>query len=219
MGDRDKRGLPADLHRMLATKEGPDLDKAVQLALGDVKVLRELLDGIVSKKETYRYNCYKVLLRISESQPQALYPEWDHFVELFGSDNSYHRCASINIIANLVSIVEERRFEQVFDQYFALLDDEKMIPAVYVAQSAGKIARAKSHLQAGITERLLRIDETHHAEGRKDLIKGAAIESFGEYCEGSPDRERMLAFAERQLECSSPKTRKIAKKFLDRHGK
>lgn len=211
--------LTADWHEMLADREHPSLEEAMQLALANGKALKVLLDGVVSKDDTYRYNCFKVLLQISEEHPLILYPEWDYFVGLLGSSNSYHRSIGLQIIANLTKVDDETRFDGIFDQYFGLLDDEKVVTARYLAQSAGRIVRAKPHLQARITEKLLEIDRTHHAQGRKDLIKADIIQSFEEFFEDSRDKEEILAFVEEQLGCSSPKTRKAAKAFFSKYSK
>jgi hypothetical protein len=211
--------LAADLYRLLGDKEHPSLEKAMQLALTDGKALKVLLDGVVSKDDAYRYNCFKVLFQISENQPLVLYPEWGYFVELLRSSNAYHRSTALQLVANLTGVDEENRFEDIFDQYFDLLNDEKVMTTRYLARSAGRIARAKPHLQARITEGLLGIDGTHHAPGRKDLIKADIIQSFEEFFEDAGDKERILAFVEKQLGCSSPKTRKAAKAFLNKYGK
>jgi hypothetical protein len=219
--EENSTGKPAtNLHKMLGDKEHPSLEKAVQLALADGKVLKGILDGIVAKDDAYRYNCFKVLLQISENQPLVLYPEWGYFVELLESSNAYHRSTALQLVANLTSVDEENRFEDIFDQYFDLLNDEKVMTARYLARSAGRIAISKPHLQARITERLLGIDGTHHAQGRKDLIKADIIQSFEEFFEDAGDKEEILAFVENQLGCSSPKTRKAAKAFLNnKYGK
>ena len=216
MKDNNVEKLAADLHNILADKDHPSLDEATQWALADEIALKQILDGLVSKDDAYRYNCFKVLLQISEDQPLVLYPKWDYFVELLGSSNAYHRSAALQLIANLTSVDEENKFEDIFDPYFDLLDDEKIIVTRYLVQNAGTIARAKPSLRTRIVERLLGIDETHHKH--KDLIKGDAIQSFEEFFEDYPDRERILGFVEQQLECSSPKARKAAKAFLDKHG-
>ncbi|MFB0534155.1 MAG: hypothetical protein ACETWR_04130 [Anaerolineae bacterium] len=215
MEDSSTEKLAADLHEALADKEHPNLQKAMQLALADEKILKGILDGIVSKDEVYRYNCFKVLVQISESQPLVLYPEWDYFIALLDSSNAYHRSIAVQILANLTPADAQYRFEAIFDRYFDLLDDEKIIVTRSLVQSAGTIARAKPSLQARIVERLLGIDETHHKH--KDLIKGDAIQSFQVFFEDYPDKERILGFVEQQLQCSSPKTRKTAKAFLDEH--
>ena len=216
MEDNSTEKLAADLHEALADKENPSLEEAMQLALANGKALKVLLDGVVSKDDTYRYNCFKVLLQISEDHPLILYPEWDYFIALLDSSNAYHRSIAVQILANLTPVDAQRRFEAIFGRYFDLLDDEKIIVTRSLVQSAGTIARAKPSLQARIVERLLGIDETHHKH--KDLIKADAIQSFEAFFEDYPDKERILGFVEQQLECSSPKTRKAAKAFLNKHS-
>ena len=216
MEDNSTEKLAADLHEALADKENPRLEEAMQLALASGKALKVLLDGVVSKDDTYRYNCFKVLLQISEDHPLILYPEWDYFIALLDSSNAYHRSIAVQILANLTPVDAQRRFEAIFGRYFDLLDDEKIIVTRSLVQSAGTIARAKPSLQARIVERLLGIDETHHKH--KDLIKADAIQSFEAFFEDYPDKERILGFVEQQLECSSPKTRKAAKAFLNKHS-
>lgn len=180
--------------------------------------LRALLNGLISKEDAYRYNCFEALLQISEDRPRVLVPEWDRFVELMGSGNAFHRSIALRLMANLTGADDEGRFEGLFDEYFGLLDDEKVMVARYLAQSASQIARRKPHLREKIAEKLLDIDRTHHAEGRKALIKADAVEFFETFFEDLPDKERVLAFVEAMLTCSSPKARKAAKAFLNRHG-
>jgi hypothetical protein len=207
----------ADVLRTLANEKDADLEEATQLAMTDGEALQEMLKGIVSKQDVYRYNCFKVLLQISEKEPAILYPEWDYFVGLLDSSNSYHRSISLRIIANLTRVDTEKTFDDIFDPYFDLLDDEKVITARYLAGSAAAIARHKPYLQSRITKRLLGIDNTHHEEGRKDLIKGDIIQTLETLFEDSAANEEILAFVEAQRESSSPRTRKIAKAFLKKH--
>ena len=185
--------------------------------------LKALVDGLVSKEDAYRYNCFEALLQISEDRPRVLYHEWDRFVELMGSGNAFHRSMALRLMANLTGADEEGRFEDLFDDYFGLLDDEKVMVARHLVQSAGQIARRKPHLREKIAEKLLDIDgrrtsRTHHAEGRKALIKADAVEFFETFFEELPDKERVLAFVESMLAGSSPKARKAGKAFLNKHG-
>ena len=210
--------MAATLRQLLAHKQQPGLEQATRMALSDRDVMDQILAGAVSKDDVYRYNCFQVLYRLSEQQPETLYPEWDYFVGLLDSDNAYHRSIGAQLLANLTEADVEDRFEGIFDRCFALLDDDKIVPARQFAQHVGQIARAKPHLRARITERLLAVDETHHTESRKDLLKGDVITAFGEFFADSPDQERILDFVEQQLTCSSPKTRQEARAFLKRHS-
>ena len=143
-----------------------------------------------------------------------MFPQWDYFVELLKSDNSFSQYPAVHIIAALVEADEEGRFDAIFDTYYSLLDDESVMIAGHVAGVSEKIARAKPRLRARITEKLLGIDATHFEQERKDLIKAYAIESFDAYFEEAENREEIIAFVKAQLNCASPKTKKMAKKFL-----
>lgn len=203
-------GVPA----ILAGKEGTALDQVVRLAMADDSLLQQLLDGTLSTLDAVRYNCFKALLAIAEDHPQRLYPKWDHLTGLLGSKNSNHRSIAVCLLARLAPADNEGRFEPIFDPFFDLLDDDSLVTARYLAQNAGRIAGAKPHLQAAVTERLLDIDATHHPSGRKELIKADIIHSFGEYFETSADQEGIRAFVESQVPSSSPKTRAAAKGWL-----
>ena len=199
-------------------KKSIDVESVAKEAMKDDNVLAELLDGILSKKETIRYNSFKVLLLISEEHPELLCPKWDFFVGLLESDNTSHKYIAIYIIASLTRLDKENNFEKIFDKYYNLLDDKSIIPAGHVAGNSGKIARARPELQTKITDKLLSIDETHHEPERRELIKGYAIESFSEYVEEAKNKREIIEFVKKQLNSRSPRTRKKAKEFLEKWG-
>lgn len=107
----------------------------------------------------------------------------------------------------------------MFEKYFSQMDERSFIPAAYVARSSGTIARAKPKLQNKITDKLLRIDETHHDPQRRDLVKSDIIAAFDEYFEDAEDKEKIIEFVKGQLDCDSPKTRKVAARFLEKWGR
>ena len=186
------------------------------MALKDEKVLQELLDGVLSKKDAVRYGSFKALNVLSEKHPERLYGKWDFFVDLMRSDNTHRKYIAIYIIANLTKADAENKFEKLFDTYYGLLGDKSVIPAAHVAVNSGKIALAKPGLQAEITNRLLDIDNT--VQRHKDLVKASAIEAFDAYFEQSGDKMRIIEFVKAQLNCESPKTRKKAKEFLKKRA-
>lgn len=183
-------------------------------ALKDEKILSGLLGNLKTKNETVRYNSSKVLNFLSEKNPEVLYPQWDYFVELLSTDHTYWKLSVIPLLANLAGIDKENKFDAIFETFFGLLNDRSVIPAVWVAANSGKIAKTKPGLRTRITCELLNVDQTHHDPERRDLIKAGAIESFAEYYEEAADKKKILEFVRNQLECRSPKTRKLAKEFL-----
>jgi hypothetical protein len=203
----------------LYEKKGEYLDQVKEIAMADTEILNEILQGLKSKNEIFRYNCYKVIFQISKTHSQLLYPKWDYFFDLLESPNAYHRMSAINIISYLTSADTGKKFDLVFDRYFQFLDDGSMIVARYLALSAGIIAKNKPYLAEKIMEKLLEIENTHHEEGRKDLIKHDIIQSFSVLFEQIAEKEKTLSFVEKQLNSSSPKTRKTAKAFLNKFRK
>jgi len=191
-----------------------DLEGLAQQAREDQEFLPKLVEGLSDKQERVGYNCLRALLLVADERPELIYSYWETFVELLRSENTYFKLRGANLIAAIIGADTENRFEQVFDQYYDLLDDKSVITASYIAGNSGRIARAKPGLQSRITRRLLSIDETHHPPERRDLLKGFAVEAFGQYFEESDHKTEILEFVTAQLESKSPKTRKLAKSFL-----
>jgi hypothetical protein len=210
---KGKRVIRPDL-----SKKDLSVEKAVEFALKEKDFLAELLENLMSKRETIRFNSSKVLNRLSERRPEALYSHWDHFVGLLRSDHLYWKLSAIPIIANLTRVDGQRRFEKIFGDYYGLLEDRSFISAVFVARNSGTILLAKPGLQARIVNRLLKIDRAPHDPERRDLVKGAVIESFSVGFEDLKARKRIVEFVRNQLTCRSPKTRKTAAEFLKRKG-
>jgi len=53
------------------------IENLVKKALEDEMILSVVLKGILSKKDTIRYNSFKVLEFISEEYPKMLYQKWE----------------------------------------------------------------------------------------------------------------------------------------------
>lgn len=190
------------------------IESIAKNAAEDPHVLSALLDGILSKKDAVRYGNFKALFLLSQEHPEVLFPKWDFFVNMLDSENTYHRCIAVRIIANLIKADSEMRFEKIFDRYYSLLDDPSVVTANYLAAVSGKITLMKPRLQTEITKKLLSIDETHHTTQRRDLIKSYIITSFKEYFQKSDDKPEILEFVKKQLSAKSPKTVGTAKQFL-----
>ena len=95
-----------------------DIEAVAKLALADEKVMMDLLANLVAKNEKIRFNSFNALMRLADKQPTILYPKWDAFVDLLVSKNSYHQYIAIFLIANLVQIDLEKKFERIFDKYY-----------------------------------------------------------------------------------------------------
>jgi hypothetical protein len=179
-------------------------------------LIPQYLDGLSSKNETYRYNCFKVLNIVSEKKPALLYSHWDFFENHLRSKNNYHKIAAVIIIANLTFVDNEERFENLFDDFYINLQSEKTITPIYVIKSSWKIVNSKPHLEKKITDILLDIEKIH-AGKQIELVKSAVIESFSNFFNNSKNKDKIINFVKKQLDSESPKTRKTAKDFLKKY--
>jgi hypothetical protein len=205
-----------NFHKILEEKASDKLNKVYDLAISDRNFLKELMDGLSSGNETYRYNCYKVIQTLSEEVPLKLYSEWDFFHELMRSNNAFYQMMGVTILAYLTVVDSDEKFDEMIDEYFALLDGRSLVTARYVAKGAGIIAQVKPALQEKITKWLLRSEKTHHKN--HGLIVCDAIESLDAYFSEIENKEKIIRFVKRHLHSDSPKTAKRAKEFLSRHA-
>jgi hypothetical protein len=181
-------------------------------------LIKQYLEGFLSKNETYRYNCFKVIFIVSEENPDILYSYWEFFENHLRSKNNYHKMSAVLIIANLTSVDKEKKFEKLFDEFYGYLKSKKTITSIYIVKSSGKIAKSKPHLMNKITKILLNIEKIHPGK-QIELVKSAVIESFSDYFEKIENKKEVIAFVKKQTNSDSPKTRKIAKDFLNKYGK
>lgn len=207
----------AAILEMMHDVRDTDIEMVVEGIQKDTSLFQQVMDGLASKDEMFRYNCFKTILHLSQHKPELVYSEWDRFQEQLDSDNAFIRAQGVHLLASLAAYDNQNRFEQVFEQYFGLLGDTSLSVTRYVAQNAAMIVRAKPHLQQRITEKLLDIDRVAFNPERIALIKSDILQSFDEYFELLDDKPRILAFAETVLVGDSPKARKAGKSFLKKY--
>ena len=193
-------------------------DRIAELALDDEGLLRELLKGISpeTKKASLREQSSKAILFMAETWPEALLPHWAYFVGLLTCDNGFSKYVALYVVADLTPAAQPGLFEKAFDVYFGLLDDKSVMVASHAARNAGRLAKARPALESRITRRLLALGKAHHAGSRQDLVKGYVIEALDDYMEQAHDKAGILAFVKQQVDCASPKTRRLAKAFLQK---
>jgi hypothetical protein len=200
---------------VLNTKS-PELAQLVQRAAADGKLFEALFAGLEAKNETYRYNCYKVVYQVACEQPQAVYPYWDRLASLLDSDNALRRAAAVYLLPRLLSVDSGHRFDAVLPRYLALLADESIVAARYVAQNAAAVAALRPDLQERVVAALLAVRETPHTESRRDLLVSDVLEALNALYPRLGEQEQTAAarLARDYLACSSPRTRKVAKALL-----
>jgi hypothetical protein len=191
------------------------VEEAARKAPLDPAILDELVKGLLAKEDAQRYECYKVMLLVSERQPAEVYGYWKQFEEILVSSNSNFQSIAVQMLANLAAVDSASRFRAIFETYFSILGGEKTVTAAFLAANAWKIVLARPELSSQVTEKLLNIDKVHKGK-QNDLEKGHAIESFSHYFDqaGEADRTKILEFVKGEAQSQSPRTKKAAKEFL-----
>jgi hypothetical protein len=201
----------------LARKKGLGVKEIAARAAGQSGLLALILKNTRSKNDTLRYNCYQILLTVSSSDPKALYPHWDALTEMLDSQNNFFKYQAVYLIANLLSADTEGRFDLISKKYFGLIDSDSIMIASHLALNAGKIAKAKPELRPIITALLLKAGKKSGDRKNGELLRSYIIEAFEQYADNVGQADPIRAFVSDQLESGSPKTRKTAKNFLDKH--
>ena len=196
-------------------KKNVDIKRLAKKALTDKELLHELLNGIVSEDNTVRSNSFNVLQVISNEKPEFLYPNWDGFQKMLMSKNNYHKYIAISILADLTKVDKENKFEDIFEDYYGILAENKVMTASFVILNSVKIVVNKPELESRVLDRLLNIDNIH--QGRQSgLLKSYVIEALRKMYPKIKDKERVMKFIKEQLNSSSSSTRDLAACFLDR---
>ena len=184
------------------------------------ELIPDILDGVSSSKATIRYICGKVLMDLSEENPEKLYEHMDFFINLL--DNKYRILTwnAIITIANLTKIDTLKKFDKNFDKYFNLLNNDYMVTVANIVGSSSKIALAKPYLINRITEELLRVDKIkitpHLTEECKRVIIEKTIISFNIFFNQIGDKEKVITFVKKHIKSSRKTLKNEAEKFLNK---
>ena len=187
----------------------------------DFSLLPIILEGASSSKAAIRYGCAKVLMDLSEEYPQQLCPYMDFFIGLLDSKYRILTWNAMAVFANLTKIDNDGKFDAVFDKYYGFINDEYMVTVANLVGNSGKIAVAKPHLTEKITNELLKVEHlsitNHLTEECKRVIAEHAIKSFDMFFDQVEQKDKVIAFVERQLKSSRKTLREEAADFLKKN--
>jgi hypothetical protein len=184
--------------------------------------LLEVLNGVSSSKPSIRYGCAKVLMDLSEQQPEKLYPHMASFVDLLSSKYRILTWNAIATLANLAKVDKDKKFDAIFNQYFSLLNDKYMVTVANIVRHSSKIALAKPYLIPRITIELLKVENIptnpHLTEECKRVIAEKTIESFSLFFDKIENRKQVISFVARQMDSPRKALRNRAEAFLAKFG-
>ena len=208
---------------LLCLKEAPDLEQLLTKAGNDPQFLDALFEIVRSEHSAVRYSCTKILRMLSERQPDKIYPYFDDVANWLRDSNSFVKWDGILTLANLASVDTQRRFASVYEEYFGLIRDSKMVTAANAAGNAWKIVQAVPEWESDITRRLLEVPQIvylHHGEPSAEcnrVMCGHVLDCFDHYFDLSKNQQAMICFARSQLNSSRKSVAKKAARFLKKH--
>jgi hypothetical protein len=196
--------------------KNPDIDELAKMCRDHRPFLDELIDNLKEKNETIRYNSVKILTRIAEEQPEKIYPYWNEIKEQLYSKNIIPLLSGIVLISRLVRVDKNNYFRSIVDDFFNLFEHKNVIPVRYFLLDIWRIGKARPEYIPRIVKILFSIDGLN--QEHKGLLKGDALLAFAELWDliDQATRAKVVEFAKGLLNSESPKTKKEAKKFLQK---
>ncbi|PKM72928.1 MAG: hypothetical protein CVU91_07855 [Firmicutes bacterium HGW-Firmicutes-16] len=144
--------ITADI--LIATPKDELSSLSKELDSDDVELLIEWLSV---KEDKLRYPSLLVL-QMRSKDSDCLYKYWPVFREKLKSDNSYQRSIGLMMIAANVRWDSSGNFEEDYDAFCALLNDEKPITVRQCVASFAEIVPFKPNLNSKIAETLMSIN-------------------------------------------------------------
>ena len=209
--------MESELLRKLGSKSLTK-EELLQEVRENPDLLPEVLSGVSSSKAAIRYRCAKVLMDLSQEQPERLYSHMDSFLALLDSKYRILVWNAMAIIANLARVDRDRKFDAAFDKYYRFLNDEYMVTVVNVVGNSGKIALAKPYLVQRIASELLKVENIsttpHLTDECRKVITEKAIESFDLFFDRIEAKDKVISFVKRNQNSSRKSLRTKAANFL-----
>jgi len=193
-------------------------EELVKQVIKDPKLIPTIIEGMESTKGNVKFGSTRILRLISEQNPKILYPHMDFFIDLLDSDNNILKWNAQDIIANLLDVDSEKKFDIIFDKYYDYISDDVMITAGHVVDNSWRIALARPEFQDEITKYLLMVEKPQRDQECKNILVGKAILAFEKYFDqvAPQQKDKIIAFVKKHLNNSRNATKNKAEKFLKR---
>ena len=209
--------MTTDLLKKLENKK-ISKEKLAEKVKQDFKLLPEIINAMDSNKASIRYGCGKVLMDLSETNTNELYPFMDNFITYLDSKYRIITWQAMAIIANLTKVDKKKKFDGIFEKYYSFINNEYMVTVANVVGHSGKIALAKPYLIPKITEKLLSVDNIkttpHLTKECKLVIAEKAIESFNLFFGITNQKEKIISFVKKYSISSRKTLKNKAREFL-----
>lgn len=179
--------------------------------------IEQNIKGLQSNNDKVRSKHFDFLYPLSDSNPELLYPYWNLFVEMLRKPEVSNKYYAIHLLANLIRVDKENRFEEIFDFWFNdLLNFESPVVSPHIAEKSGLIVKARPELEERVTPILLNITNTSKCR-HLDLQKVYVLSALDIYFDTITDKSKVTNFIKEQLNSRSSKTRKKAQELVKKY--
>lgn len=205
-------------------RKGADVPAVVERIVKHPEHIARLVEALQSEKGTARYAYEKVLRLVSEQRPELIYPWFDVFVAMLDEDNSFLKWGAIMTVAHLTAVDSERKFETIFEKYYAPIAGPVMISAANIIGSSPEIAMAKPHLTERIVQEILKVRKARYERKGslspecRNVAIGHAIDVFDQFFDRIEDKASVVKFVRSQLKNTRKPVVMKAEKFLREHA-
>jgi hypothetical protein len=199
--------MPADLMEMLVDPR-TDKRRLAHRIVAHPELVTTLIPSLGHAQARVRFTAARVLEFVAEQSPALLYPQFDFFVRLLDHPNSILQWESIRILARLVAVDSEHRFDRLFRRFFAPIRGPVMITAGNLIANAVVIARARPEWADRIARKILEVEKARYQTDEcRNVAMGHAIQALTACRPLLKKPGPALAFIRRQTQNSRPSTR------------
>ncbi len=183
--------------------------------MGTNRISKAILSLTIEKGQQ-RYKDYDYLLRKGISNPEMLYNYSDQISKALKCKKADILYVAIHLAAYISGKDNGQYFNDIFKDYFSLLNHESVVVAPHVAGLSAVIIKNNPQFEPVITALMLNLDKTAKCKN-KELVKAYAINAFSEYFDISCCKNNILEFVKNHIKSTSPKARKASLDFLKIH--
>lgn len=163
------------------------------------------------------YHCYEVLKEATKTESGKFENYKDRFAALLRHGNSYHRNFGLSLLSNLTSGSKKMDFHEFSQDYFACLNDIKMMTAECCLKNLKQIIKSRKEYTGVITEEVMQADNfLRYKKKQQELIYSFVIELLEEAFENGFCRDQIFEYVSGKRESISPKTKKMANQLHKR---
>lgn len=160
----------------------------VDLAQNEILVIPLLVDIMIDERFDDSKRAQKILEKISQSNPKAVYPFFDYIAKCLMHKTKFIAWNTWKIIVNLLAVDTDDKWSSVRDQYYNALCTDAITEFSIVCECAEKVVANKPDE----TSRILEIFRN---------IENRTFTVFGEVSNASKEvaKEKILEFFERTM--------------------